>query len=59
MDSGGFNIAKRDEMLYLDFGLAPLSSEDTSENVKEDYEEVTRTLIKSPRGAATLLRLGS
>ena len=58
MDSDGFNIAKEGEMLYPDFGSAPLPSEDMPEDVKKDYEEAARIFIKSPRGAAALLRLG-
>ena len=45
-------------MLYPDFGSAPLPSEDMPEDVKKDYEEAARIFIKSPRGAAALLRLG-
>ena len=45
-------------MLYPDFGSAPLPSEDMPENVKKDYEEAAQIFIKSPRGAAALLRLG-
>lgn len=46
------------EMLYPDFGATPLPSEDMPEEVKKDYEEAARIFIKSPRGAAALLRLG-
>ena len=49
---------KKGEMLYPDFGSAPLPSEDMPENVKKDYEEAAQIFIKSPRGAAALLRLG-
>ena len=45
-------------MLYPDFGATPLPSEDMPEDVKKDYEEAARIFIKSPRGAAALLRLG-
>ena len=45
-------------MLYPDFGSAPLPAEDMPEDVKKDYEEAARIFIKSPRGAAALLRLG-
>ena len=45
-------------MLYPDVGPAPLPAEDMPEDVKEDYEEAARIFIKSPRGAAALLRLG-
>ena len=51
-------IAEEGEMLYPDFGSAPLPAEDMPEDVKKDYEEAARIFIKSPRGAAALLRLG-
>lgn len=46
------------EMLYPDFGSAPLPAEDMPEDVKNDYEEAARIFNTSPRGAAALLRLG-
>jgi hypothetical protein len=46
------------EMLYPDFGATPPPAEDMPEDVKKDYEEAARIFIKSPRGAAALLRLG-
>ena len=46
------------EMLYPDFCSAPLPAEDMPEDVKKDYQEAARIFIKSPRGAAALLRLG-
>ena len=46
------------EMLYPDFGSAPFPAEDMPDDVKKDYEEAARIFIKSPRGAAALLRLG-
>ncbi|WP_070491103.1 DUF4145 domain-containing protein [Neisseria sp. LNP16475] len=51
-------IAEEGEMLYPDFGSTPLPAEDMPEDVKKDYEEAARIFIKSPRGAAALLRLG-
>lgn len=45
------------EMLYPDFGFAPLPDTDMPEDVKTDYEEAARIVSKSPRGAAALLRL--
>ncbi len=45
-------------MLYPDVGSAPLPAEDMPDDVKKDYEEAARIFIKSPRGAAALLRLG-
>ena len=50
--------AKEGEMLYPDFGSAPLPAEDMPEDVKKDYEEAAQIFAKSPRGAAALLRLG-
>ena len=49
---------EKGEILYPDFGSAPLSAEDMPEDVKKDYGEAARIFIKSPRGAAALLRLG-
>jgi len=49
---------RKGEILYPDFGSAPLPAEDMPEDVKKDYEEAARIFIKSPRGAAALLRLG-
>ena len=46
------------EMLYPDVGSAPFPAEDMPDDVKKDYEEAARIFIKSPRGAAALLRLG-
>ena len=53
-----FSLPVQGEMLYPDFGSAPLPAEDMPEDVKKDYEEAARIFIKSPRGAAALLRLG-
>lgn len=46
------------EMLYPDFGLAPLPEQDMPEDVKVDYMEAATIFSRSPRGAAALLRLG-
>ena len=54
----GLELRRKGEMLYPDFGSAPLPAEDMPEDVKKDYEEAARIFIKSPRGAAALLRLG-
>ena len=51
-------IAEEGEMLYPDFCSAPFPAEDMPDDVKKDYEEAARIFIKSPRGAAALLRLG-
>lgn len=50
--------AEEGEMLYPDFGSAPLPAEDMPEDVKKDYEEAAQIFAKSPRGAAALMRLG-
>ena len=49
---------RKGEILYPDFGSAPLPAEDMPEDVKKDYEEAARIFAKSPRGAAALMRLG-
>ncbi|MBK1689349.1 DUF4145 domain-containing protein [Rubrivivax gelatinosus] len=46
------------EMVYPDFGTAPLPEVDMPEDVVRDYCEAARIFSKSPRGAAALLRLG-
>jgi hypothetical protein len=53
----GFTVGEG-SMLYPDFDSAPLPAEDMPEDVKKDYEEAAQIFIKSPRGAAALLRLG-
>ncbi|MDG2942919.1 DUF4145 domain-containing protein [Exercitatus varius] len=45
------------EMIYPDFGLAPLPETDMPEDVKADYMEASRIFSRSKRGAAALLRL--
>lgn len=45
------------ELLYPDFGAAPLADKDMPDDVKADYEEASRIFSRSPRGAAALLRL--
>ena len=54
----GLELRRKGEILYPDFGSAPLPAEDMPEDVKKDYEEAARIFIKSPQGAAALLRLG-
>ena len=49
---------RKGEILYPDFGSAPLPSEDMPEDVKKYYEEAAQIFAKSPRGAAALMRLG-
>lgn len=54
----GFNYdVKNGDMLFPDFGLAPLPEQDMPENVTADYMEAATIFSKSPRGAAALLRL--
>lgn len=45
------------EMLYPDFGFAPLPEQDMPDDVRIDYMEAANIFSKSPRGAAALLRL--
>lgn len=49
--------AKAAEMLFPDFGSAPLPEQDMPPDVKRDYVEAATIAAKSPRGAAALLRL--
>ena len=46
------------ELIFPDFGAAPLPEEDMPEDVKKDYIEAARIFAKSRRGSAALLRLG-
>ncbi|MEL7981529.1 DUF4145 domain-containing protein [Vreelandella titanicae] len=46
------------EMIFPDFGSAPLPESDMPEDVMKDYQEAASIFSKSPRGAAALLRLG-
>jgi Domain of unknown function (DUF4145) len=45
------------QILYPDFGTAPLPNQDLSADIRTDYEEARSILARSPRGAAALLRL--
>lgn len=47
-----------DKMLYPDTGLAPVPNPQMPESVQKLYYEAASIHIKSPRGAAALLRLG-
>ena len=54
----GFSAqATEGEMLYPDFGLAPLPEKDMPADVIVDYMEAATIFSKSPRGSAALLRL--
>lgn len=55
--SGFYPKATVGEMLFPDFGLAPIPEQDMPEDVAADYLEAARIFSKSPRGAAALLRL--
>ncbi|HEX8524314.1 MAG TPA: DUF4145 domain-containing protein [Tepidisphaeraceae bacterium] len=44
-------------MVYPDKPVAPAPNEDLPEEIKRDYEEARTILLRSPRGAAALLRL--
>ena len=46
-----------DNLLYPQRGEAPLANPDLSEDIRRDYDEASRILDLSPRGAAALLRL--
>lgn len=56
--SGYYAKATEGEMLFPDFGLAPLPEQDMPDYVARDYLEAARIFSNSPRGAAALLRLG-
>lgn len=45
------------KMYYPDFGIAPSSNPEMPENVAKLYSEASSIHLKSPRGAAALLRL--
>lgn len=46
-----------DTLVYPDRGNAPPPNPDMPPAVRSDYEEASRIYVKSPRGAAALLRL--
>ncbi|WP_150104330.1 DUF4145 domain-containing protein [Shewanella sediminis] len=54
----GRSAAIKGEMLFPDFGVAPLPATDMPADVIVDYQEAAKIFSKSPRGAAALLRLG-
>ncbi len=53
----GLVVWRKDEMVSPDRGSAPAPNPEMPADVRNDYEEATRILNKSPRGAAALLRL--
>jgi len=44
-------------MVHPDRGKAPPPNEDLSSDIRQDYEEAASICLRSPRGAAALLRL--
>jgi hypothetical protein len=57
MYCGQISIWRNGAMVYPDGGIAPLPNPDLPEGVAKDYEEARGIVVKSPRGAAALLRL--
>jgi hypothetical protein len=51
------SIWRQQEMIYPEESRASLPSSDMPEDVARDYEEARSILLRSPRGAASLLRL--
>ncbi|MXX95297.1 MAG: DUF4145 domain-containing protein [Gammaproteobacteria bacterium] len=47
----------KDVMIYPALGTAPQPNEDLSADIRQDYEEAASICLRSPRGAAALLRL--
>lgn len=54
---GQYSLWKEKEMIFPFGGTAPLPNSDLPDDIKNDYEEARMIVLKSPRGAATLLRL--
>jgi hypothetical protein len=52
-----FSLWIKEKMIFPDISEAPIPNSDMPENVKEDYLEAASISGKSPRGAASLLRL--
>jgi hypothetical protein len=53
----GLCVWVEDTLTYPDRGNAPPANPDMPGTVRADYEEAARVYMKSPRGAAALLRL--
>jgi Domain of unknown function (DUF4145) len=52
-----FGLWVKTQLVYPEATAAPSPNPDLPENVKADYQEAASILVKSPRGAAALLRL--
>lgn len=52
-----YSLWVNEKMLYPVSSIAPLSTEDMPENVKEEFLEARNVVNASPRSAAALLRL--
>lgn len=55
---GGLSVWLEQKMVFPDVSTAPLANPDLPKEVRDDYDEAREILVKSPRGAAALLRLG-
>ena len=56
-ECGELSIWIHDRLIHPLEGKAPLPNPDLSDDIRQDYEEASRILDLSPRGAAALLRL--
>jgi hypothetical protein len=57
LSCGRSSIWIRDKMISPITGSAPLPNPDMPEDIQSDYREANDIAVRSPRGAATLLRL--
>ena len=57
MHCGNICLWHFDTLVYPDRGNAPIPNCDMPDDIKKDYEEAASIHMKSPRGAAALLRL--
>jgi hypothetical protein len=53
----GFGIWVRGELIFPDSKIAFVPHDDMSPEIRSDFEEAAAIVVKSPRGAAALLRL--